>query len=428
MSIRVYDKGGEIRKVGQVSYTEMFKPIKIGSIELKNRLAMAPVTTNYSQAGYPTDQFTAFLGARAKGGVGLIVTPPIVNLMPGGKAHALFPVLSERDHMPAWNDVVETIHAFGAKAFGQISAGPTGRQSAKGFKSKGVSSLPIVQIPKENIPQGEINFEARKGLPSLWEMYRDNPAPEELTLEEIRWIEDSFASTVRLMKECGFDGAELHFGHGYLGDNFLSPRTNLRIDAYGGNFENRTRLFRNVLIKSRVQAGLDFVIGVRLTGEEHMPGGLSIEESSRVAKIGEELGLNYIHLTSGCWEAVKWYLPEEDGTMLPEAEVLKQTVKIPIITPSIHKPAFVEEVIKENRTDLVSLCRPLIADPDWANKVANGGEGQIRKCTRCLACLQRMRRGLGLRCEVNREVGQERYMPEYYRISAPFKKNFCLPK
>jgi 2,4-dienoyl-CoA reductase (NADPH2) len=411
----------------QLKYTEMFKPIKIGNIDLKNRLAMAPVTTNYSQAGYPTDQFISFFAARAKGGAGLIVTPPASNPMPGTPAHVLLTILSERGHLAAWNEVLETIHAFGAKAFGQVVAGTTGRQTGRGPRSKAPSALPIQGIPRENIPKGEIAFEVRKGLPSLWEMYRDIPAPEVLTLEEIEWIENAYATTVRLLKECGFDGAELHFAHGYLGDNFLSPRTNLRTDAYGGSFENRVRFFRNIIIKSRVQVGLDFVIGVRLTGNEHMPGGLNIEESSRIAKIGEELGLDYIHLTSGCWEAIKWYLPEKDGTMLPEAEVMKQTVKIPVITPSIHDPGGAEQAIKEGKTDMVSLCRPLIADPEWVNKVASGDEGRIRKCTRCIACLQRTRRGLGLRCEVNREVGQERFMPEYHWISAPFKE-FALPK
>lgn len=409
-------------------YVEMFKPITIRNVEIRNRLVMAPATTNYSQAGYPTDQQIAYIAARAKGGAGLIITPPAKYSMPGFQGHVLAQNLSERGHMPIWNELVETIHAFGAKAFGQISAGAPGRQNLRGTKTKGVSPLPVVRIPRENIPKGELEFEARKGLSSLWDMYSDGPVPEELTIEEIQWIENAYGTVARLMKECGFDGAELHFAHGYLGDNFLSPRTNLRTDAYGGSFENRARFFRNVVIKTRVQVGLDFVLGVRLTGEEHMPGGLKIEESSRVAKIGEELGLDYIHLTAGCWEAVKWYVPEEDGTMIPQAEAMKRMVKIPVITPSIHNPARVEEAIREGKTDMVSLCRPLIVDPEWVNKVATGEEQKIRKCIRCLVCLRRTRHGLGMRCEVNREVGQERYIPEYNRSSAPYRKEFYLPK
>jgi 2,4-dienoyl-CoA reductase-like NADH-dependent reductase (Old Yellow Enzyme family) len=412
----------------ETRFSEMFEPIKIGNVEIKNRLAMAPVTTNFAMAGYPTEEFLAFLGARARGGVGLLVTPPAVNLFPGSPTHVLFPMLSEKAHLPIWNEVVETIHAFGAKAFGQILVGGVGRQTAKGTVSKAPSPLPIVQIPDENIPQKSKEYEIRKGLPSLWDRYRDLPEPTELTIEEIRWIEDAYAKTARLMKEAGFDGAELHFAHGYLGDNFLSPRTNLRIDLYGGSLENRARIFRNAMIKTRVQVGPDFVVGVRLTGDEHMTGGMTPEESIRIAKIGEDHGLSYVHLTSGCWEAVKWYVPEEDGTMLPEAEAIKQSVNIPVITPSIHKPESVQNAIKQGKTDMVSLCRPLIVDPEWPNKVARGEEKEIRNCIRCLACLQRTRRALGLRCEINREVGQERYNPKYQRSSGPNWKDYCLPK
>ena len=159
-----------------------------------------------------------------------------------------------------------------------------------------------------------------------------------------------------------------------------------------------------------------------------MVGGTTPEDAARIAKIGEDHGLDYVHLTSGCWEAVKWYVPEEDGTMLPEAHHIKQTVKIPVITPSIHNPANAEKAIKQGKTDMVSLCRSLIVDPEWPNKVAGGQENKIKKCIRCLGCLQRIRRALGLRCEVNREVGQERYNSKYHRSSAPHWKDFCLPK
>lgn len=414
--------------MGQSGYREMFKPIKIGNIELKNRLAMAPVTTNYTQAGYPNEQFIAFLAARAKGGVGLLVTPPAVNLFPGSPTHVVFPLLSEKAHISMWNEVVEAIHAFGAKAFCQVMVGGVGRQTAPGTTSKAPSAVPVVRIPPENIPPKSIEYEARKGLPSLWDRYQNLPEPEELTVEEIVWIEDTYAKTSLLAKECGFDGAELHFAHGYLGDNFFSPRTNLRSDEYGGTLENRARVFRNAIVKTRAQVGPDFVIGVRLTGNEHVSGGLTVEESSRIAKMGEEEGLSYVHLTAGCWEAVKWYVPEEDGTMLPEAEGMKSVLKIPVITPAIHRPGNAEDALKEGKTDMVSLCRSLIADPEWVNKAASGEEKKIRKCIRCLGCLQRIRRALGLRCEVNREVGQERYNPEYHRLSAPYWKEYSLPK
>lgn len=411
-----------------MAYSAMFQPIRIGPVELKNRLAMAPVTTNFTQAGYPNEEFIAFLAARARGGIGLHVTPPAVNLFPGSPTHVLFPILSEKAHIPAWNEVVESIHAFGARAFGQVLVGGVGRQTAPGTLSKAPSAVPVIRIPPENVPEKAKAYEKRKGLPSLWDRYRDLLPPEVLTIEEIQWIENAYAHTSMLMKECGFDGAELHFAHGYLGDNFLSPRTNLRSDAYGGSLENRARVLRNAVIKTRERVGRDFVLGVRLTGNEHMEGGTTPEDACRIARIGEEAGLDYIHLTAGCWESVKWYVPEEDGTMLPEAEAMKNAVSIPVITPAIHAPGEVEKAIKGGKTDMVSLCRPLIAEPEWVNKVASGQEKEITRCIRCIGCLQRTRRALGLRCEVNREVGQERYNPAYHRSAGGFKKEYCLPK
>jgi len=408
--------------------TKMFEPIKVGNVEIKNRIAMAPVTTNFCQAGYMTQQQIAFLAARAKGGAGLIVSSPGAYLFPGTPTHVLIPVLSESVHLPIWNELAETIHAFGARLFVQVFAGGPGRQTGKGVIGKAPSPVPVERIPKENIPKGELEYEARKGLPCLWDMYGGGPAPVELTKEEIQWIEDAYAHVVGLVKASGCDGAELHFAHGYLGDNFLSPRTNIRTDEYGGSFENRARFFRNTVIKSRRQVGSGFVIGVRLTGDEHISGGLTIEESSKIAKIGEECGLDYIHLTAGCWEAAKWYLPEEDGTMLSQAQVMKSTVNIPVITPAIHNPVNAEKAIEDGKTDMVSLCRPLVADPEWVNKVANEKGRGIRKCIRCIACLRRTRHGLGLRCEVNRDVGQEQHMPQYYRSSAPHRKEYYVPK
>ncbi|MCF8025337.1 MAG: NADH:flavin oxidoreductase, partial [Desulfobacteraceae bacterium] len=304
-------------------YTEMFKPIKIGNVEIRNRVAMAPTTTNFAQAGCPSEQFMAFLAARAKGGVGLVVTPPALNPFPGGGAHLVFPMLSEKEHMPFWNEVAETVHAFGSKVFGQIVAGGSGRQTAPGKASKAPSPIPIKSIPEENIPKQARAYEARQGLPSMWAQYKNLSPPQELTAEEIVWLEDTFAKTAQMMKECGFDGAELHFAHGYLGSSFLSARTNHRTDAYGGNLENRGRLLYNAVAKTRAAVGQSFVVGVRMTGNENMPRGITIEESTHMAGRAEQEGIDYVHLTGGCWEAAKWYLPEEDNTMLDEAGAME---------------------------------------------------------------------------------------------------------
>ena len=159
----------------------------------------------------------------------------------------------------------------------------------------------------------------------------------------------------------------------------------------------------------------NFAVGVRLSAAEHIPGGIPYEETLVVVKKVADLGMDYIHLSDGSHEAFKWMFPEEDGTMLEEAAGFKKVVDIPIMTPSIHNPDSAEVAIRDRKTDLISLGRQLLADPEWANKVKEGKVKEIRRCTRDNFCLLRFRGGLPLRCTQNPNVGREKYMTEYQR-------------
>jgi len=214
---------------------------------------------------------------------------------------------------------------------------------------------------------------------------------------------------------------ELNFAHGQLGFQFLSPRTNKRDDLYGGSFENRTRFLMNTLRKAREKVGRDFCIAFRISGEEHMPGGLTHDEVKKICQQTEDL-IDYIHLSDGCYEALKYTFPEEDGTMLKYAESLKKALKIPVVTPSIHDPGMANKAVKEGKTDIVALGRALIADPDWAHKAAQGK--RITKCIRCdIACFRFISDDLPTRCIMNPRAGLEEYIPAYRR-SEPFKKHW----
>lgn len=403
-------------------FEKMFEPFKIKDVEFRNRLAMAPLHTALMSDSYVTEQLISYLAERARNGVGLIVTAPVSGVVISGMPQP--PILGPLQ-MPGWNELVETIHAFGAKVIIQLMPG-VGRQVRKGLPTKAPSPIPM-RIPSENIPVKCLEFARRKKLPSIWESLMEGEVPQEITLEEIVTAEDGYAISASLAQRCGFDGVELHFAHGYLAYEFLSLRTNQRRDQYGGSFKNRLRFLTNVLTKVRREVGDSFVVGIRISGDEHMPGGLGVEETSRMLKIAEEQGLDYVHLTNGCFEAAKWYLPDEDGTMLVEAEVLKKTLKIPIITPSIHDPVAAEKALQEGKTDMVSLGRALLADSTWVRKVRERQHNKIVKCIRCLTCLRRTRNGLHIRCEVNPRLGMERYDPENYRLNAPHKKVFHYP-
>lgn len=408
---------------GAVTFGKMFEPYRIKGVEVRNRLAMAPLHTAFMPTSQVTEQLISYLAERARNGVGAIVTAPVCGVTIEGMPQP--PLLNSPVHASGWNELFETIHAFGAKVFVQVMAG-VGRQARKGLPTKAPSPVPM-RIPVENLPVKDREFAERKGLPSIWDSLLEGETPREMTLDEIAMAEDAYAVASRWVRASGADGVELHFAHGYLAYSFLSPRTNLRLDRYGGSFDNRIRFLTNTLSKVRRAVGDDFVVGIRISADEHMPGGLGVEETGRMLKIAEAGGLDYVHLTDGCFEAAKWYVPDEDGTMLSEAELLKKSLKIPIITPSIHDPVAVEKALQEGKTDMVSLGRSLLADSEWVKKVMDGRHNRIVRCIRCLTCLRRTRNMLPIRCEVNSRLGAERYDPQNHRLNAPRRKAFYYP-
>ena len=415
-------------KVKTKKYEALFQPIKINKVEIKNRIAMAPMCTFLNRHdGYMNDQTLAYFAARAKGGTGLIMTMPI-SCSPFTAARTPFYNLCLWDgtHKPGIAELAETIHYFGAKIFGQLTAFGAGRQSKagvgrqRGLETVAASETEPYHISDNMVPEKMKEHCKKRGWP-IWPVpFQDGDRPRAYTVDEIEMMEEDIARGAMFAKMCGLDGVEMHFPHGYGGYNFLSPRTNFRNDLYGGSFRNRTRVLRNSLIKARKLVGPDYCVAFRISAAEHMPGGLTVEDTAEICKAAEEWGADFIHLSDGCYEAFKYFIPDEDGTILDEAGVIKSAVKIPVITPSVHDPDMAEKAIKEGKTDMVSLGRQLIADPDWANKVGSGKK--FVKCIRCnIGCIRRILMQLPIRCELNRNAGYERFMPEY-RMSLPPKK------
>ena len=402
-------------------YEALFQPIKIGKVEIKNRIAFAAIMQyGTSLCGDVNEQVKAWYAARAKGGTGLIFTGAINSNERAAKASPYRNLnLYDLRHLFGITELVEVVHAFDSKIFAQLSPGP-GRQGI--FPAP--SAIPY-HTPEENFPKRAVAEHKKRGLPFPFAVYRSNgPIPPVLSLEEIQWIEDEWANSVELAKRCNFDGVELHSAHGYLGFGFLSPRSNKRDDMYGGSLDNRMRFLVNAYTKARKKVGNEFCIGFRISGDEHMPGGLVHEEIIQICKRMEGMGVDFIHLSDGSFEAANRLFPDEDGGPhnLEHSESLKRELKIPVITPSVHDPDLGEEAVKKGRTDMISLGRGLIADPAWVNKIAAGKTPT--HCIFCLiGCISRIVNFLPVRCIVNSEAGFEQYNPEY-KLSPPFKKNW----
>jgi 2,4-dienoyl-CoA reductase-like NADH-dependent reductase (Old Yellow Enzyme family) len=385
-----------------MAYDALFEPMQLGRRTLKNRLAFAPVGMCTADAeGRVTDQVLCHYVARAKGGVGLVIVEHTMSNyrygLPGTGALSIH----ADTHLAGMLDLADAIHAFDAAAVVQLSLG-LGRQAALHLEPVGPSAVPF-EVRKGSTPRGLKFFEGLIGA-----------RPKKLAVAEIEELEDLYVAAVIRLQRCGFDGIEIHGAHGYMLANFLSPLSNRRRDRYGGSFEKRLTLALNLLRRSREVAGKDFIIGFRISGDEHVPGGLTLEDTVKIAGILQEEGIDYIHLSTGMMESWKYTFPEKEAVILPEAEAVKKAVDIPVICPNLHDPDKVEQVLRKKRVDIVSLARPLLADPQWPNKVRDGRIDEIQQCILCNGCLSTLFQGFASRCTINPNVGRERFLPEYY--------------
>jgi 2,4-dienoyl-CoA reductase-like NADH-dependent reductase (Old Yellow Enzyme family) len=384
---------------------KLFEPIKIGKMEIKNRIAFAPTHMGTAAGdGSVSDQTLCHYVARAKGGVGLIIVEAALITEKYAATLEHYLACYHDRHLSGLRDLAAAIHAYGAKAMLQLVPG----QGAQALFSRGEKDLVAPSAIPSRIPKGS----APPGLKGSEGVVGGTPRP--LTTEEVEGLEKDFVRAALLAKKAGFDGVEAHGAHGYLLAEFLSPLNNQREDAYGGSFEKRLTFSLNLIRKTRAKTGAEFVLGYRISGDEHTPGGLTLEDTQQIVPKLVQAGLDYILLSSGRYEAFAWTFPPEEGVMLPESKGVKEAAKVPVICPNIHKPSTGEQGLNGGMADMIALSRALIADPDWANKTQEGKVEEITECIKCNQCVRQVSQRLAVRCAVNPRVGFERFIPEYF--------------
>ncbi len=385
---------------------KLFEPIKIGHIEIENRVAFAPTHMGYcTNRGEVTDQVLCHYSARARGGVGLIIVEG--TGLTGKYAFSMkrgFACIGDY-YRKGLKELAEVIKLAGVKAVVQIVLGQGAQALSSHPKRDLVAPSEVsTRIDKENLP---------KALRKLGDVQGETARA--LTQEEIAELIDAAVGAARILKEVGFDGVELHGAHGYLLAEFVSPLFNKRHDKYGGSFENRLTLSLRLIEGIRQAVGEEFVLGYRMSGSEHVEGGLGLEESVQVAKRLEKEGIDYLHLSSGCYRAFKLSFPEQEGALLPEAQSFKAALSIPVICPNIHDPRTAEKALEEGAIDMASLSRALLADPEWPRKAKEGRFEEINCCVFCYTCVKSILvDGTGVRCSKNPELGWERFLPKYF--------------
>jgi len=412
---------------GKKQFENIFKPIKIGPVELKNRIALAPMNETMSGVqGEATEQMLSYFAARAKGGTALVTTGAVMGTRLASEfvwGRNLY--LFHQGHMHGLSMLADRIHYFDAKAAIQMTVG-FGRQGHSYDHHK------LAPAPTGGLPYEITMDKAPNHIADAWRIaehprsFLTGQMTREMTIDEIHSEQKEFANSCQLAVISGFDVIEIHAPHGYLEHQFLSPLSNKRTDLYGGEWRNRKRFLLEVAEQIRY-ACPGVAVGCRISAEEHMEGGLTEEEMIDLAKDLEAAGVDYISLSDGAgYEEGGHLITDMDRSKhIPEhGHAFKKALKIPVIVASQHDPVKIDKNIEEGKYDIQALGRQLFCDPEYPNKLAAGKAKEIVRCTRCNTCLMRDLAGLTPACPNNLNLGREYTMDEY-RIG-PWKKGELL--
>ncbi len=369
-------------------FPALFSPGKIGTMETKNRAVMPPMVRNYSdEKGFVTPRYIAHIDRIAQGGVGTMVLEASF-IRPDGRGFTHELGIHTDEAIPGLEQLVNAAHNHGAVIGPQIFH--AGRQTPSNVT--GVQPIAPSPIPDSTI----------------------NEVPRALDIEEIHAIVNDFAQAARRSKEAGCDFVEIHGAHGYLITQFLSPFSNCRDDQYGGSEENRMRFMSEVVLAVRKAVGPKFPIIMRISANEMVTNGLTLEDSAHIAKKLEELGVDAIDVSSGNYASFNLGymiapMSMPDGLVVPFAEWIKGCVKIPIIAVGkIRSPAMADDIIRTGKADFVAIGRSLLADPDWPKKAKDGRIDMIRSCIACNeGCITRLFSAQDVWCTVNPQTGRE---------------------
>jgi 2,4-dienoyl-CoA reductase (NADPH2) len=388
-------------------FKNLLSPLKIRHLQLKNRIVKAPQGTRYANENcFIDERLKGHYEAIAAGGVGMIVLgalawdPPLPGVTQIG--------IWDDKFIPGLKELAGVIHKHGCPVIGQLfHPGPATPQDITGGPPLSASALEKEELPSPS--------------PYL------NP-PRGLTLQEIEDMEERFVKAAERAKSAGLDGVEIHAAHTYLLASFLSLIWNKRQDAYGRQDpRSRARIVVELIRKIKERLGADYILGVRINGEEWgAKRCITLAESQEIAKIVEEAGADYISVTgyghgNPPFQYVPdyWTYPEPDehmkpfikrfrhqGLLITGADSIKKVVSLPVIGVGRLTPELAEDILREGKVDLVAFGRALYADPELPNKVSSGRLEEINSCTRCATCEDPI--AAPRRCQINAALGKER--------------------
>ncbi len=390
------------------SFEHILSPIKIGNLTIRNRILVTGHGTNFGVGGLPSERHVSYLAERAKGGVGLVIMEATaVDRSPvsvGGAGANIYNV--DDTIIPWYRKIADAVHSHGGAIFTMLSH--SGRNT-----TMGVDGQPPV-------------------APSPIPMDRTRDLPHELEIWEVEEVVRAFASAAARCKAGGLDGVEPSVCHGNLITQFISPFSNKRRDRYGGSEENRMRFAYEVLEAMRAAVGPDYVLGMRLSADELVEGGYSVDDMLRLAPTMVEAGkLDYVNVSAGTnsdmWSRSIHYptIYSPNRPLVRFASALKEVIKVPVFCiGKIADPAEAEEIVSRGLADMVAMTRAHIAEPEIVKKVQQGRLDDIRTCIYCNeTCFRRSQQGTPISCVYNPRSGRE---VDFKDLAAPSSRKRVL--
>jgi 2,4-dienoyl-CoA reductase-like NADH-dependent reductase (Old Yellow Enzyme family) len=365
---------------------EIFESTIINGMKLNNRIVRSATWEGIAHPdGRPSEKLIDTYGLLARGGIGLIISG-YAFVRPEGKQHFGQMGIYTDDFASEYRRIADAVHAENGKICMQIvhTGGQTVAANIGGRRPIGPSAVKVDQYDE---------------------------IPLEMTIDDIRQVVSAFGDAAVRAKAYGFDAVQLHGAHGYLINQFLSPLTNRRTDAYGGSLENRSRFLMEIYRTIRERVGKDFPVMIKLSGSDFLEGGFTAEDAISVAKMLDKEGMDAIEVSGGTRSSgdqtparAKIDSPDKEGYHLPLAKEMRKAVQCPlIVVGGFRSPAVIQKAIQEKAADYVALSRPFVREPDLASRWANGDQTPAR-CISCNMCFAPGFKGDGVYCVEERKA------------------------